>query len=890
MPGRISVQQTRAIVLLLLAAALVATGVALLRSARQPHQPLPVPERLPAGSTQSAGFSFSQTRQGRTVFTIRAARVRQKTDSGQSLLEEMEIVTYGARADRHDRIFSRLCEYDQKAGQARCDGEVEIELSSLPGPANEEAGGSSAAANDSARSPRRPTETSAPSDGVRAKTSGLTFEEKTGIARTDNLVEYQFSRGSGRATGAVYDSAQRTLELKSQVEITLGGGTGLQPVPAGPAPATGGQAEGLPHSSIPPTLVKAEHLIYSQRDNKIQVERPEIERLLPAGGRRRVAGDHANLTLDEHNQVRNAVIQGNVRIDETGAGSKAASARETHATSERADLVFNDDQALGQAYLLGAVRVRSTNAASRYEAQADRLELFFNNPDNALSQVEWKGGARMVLTPAEPDADVRVITSDAIEMFMKPDGEQLGAARTLAPGRLELLPKPAGAPAPAANGAAKPKAGAAPTRSTGRRVLTANRIYMDFGDDNQLQLLTAEKSVRLESEAPPRGAAAQPPATAAAAAAKAPPAPVLRITTSDRLAAHFNADQELETLEQTGNFRYQEGEQQAVAERAFYTAAEDKVLLTGRPGRNPEVWDTHDRTSARQITLNQSDDSGLAEGEVRSTHVPEEKDGRPASTGPLAGKDPVHILAERMVSASRGAVTRYESAPGGPRVRLWQDKDVIEARTVVVERDERRLTAEGDVASVFTESSGDSGNKPPSGSRPPGLSRGADPQAATGQVGSLSPQRPVFISGDNMVYTDNDRKAHYQGHVLLRRAENTMRSAALDAYLVPADQAKPGQSRLERALARGTVKISESSARGPRRAAAEIAEYFVADDKMVLSGGDPYIFDEQRGYTRGRQLTYYVRDDRIFVHGDGVARTVTEQRVTKRSGRSPAGR
>ncbi len=83
-------------------------------------------------------------------------------------------------------------------------------------------------------------------------------------------------------------------------------------------------------------------------------------------------------------------------------------------------------------------------------------------------------------------------------------------------------------------------------------------------------------------------------------------------------------------------------------------------------------------------------------------------------------------------------------------------------------------------------------------------------------------------------------------------------------------------------MGRGDVAITESSPRGNRRAGAQVAEYETAEDKMVLSGGEPFVFDEQSGYTRGRQLTYYLRDDRIFVHGDSASRTVTEQRVTKR--------
>ena len=879
MPGKISIPQTRAIVLVLLAATLLVTAGAWLRSQRQARPQPALPARIPADTSQSAGFSLSHTAQGRTVLTIGAARVRQQTESGKSVLEEMEIITYGAKGDRHDRIASKQCEYDSKAGRAHCAGAVEIELASLPGQAPTPPAGANGAPP--------PASGSAAEHRITATTSSVTFEEKSGIASTEQPVEFQFSGGSGRALGAVYDSNQRTLQLKAEVQIELveeaqeSKGPGVQGSRQPPAAS--------PQPLAPHTIVKAVQLVYTQRDNKLQFQHATVSQTLP-NGRREIFGDAAGLMLDEHNEVRGAEIEGHVRLDETtrektgpasrekaGGPAPAPRTRETHASADRARLVFGEKQAISQAYLTGAVRIQNATASDRYQARAERLELFFTNPDHALGQVEWKGGVRMVVTPGDPEADTRVIASEAIEMFMKPNGEELSIARTLAPGRLELLPKPA--PAQAAS-------------NSGRRTLTADRIVMEFGDDNQLRLLNAEKAVRLESEVRPRRPATEaggrrleaggPPGNPAQARVT----PVLRVTTSDHLAARFDSDEELESVEQAGNVRFVEGERQGTAERALYTADDEKTVLTGGPAKNPEVWDSHTRTSARRITLDQKNDTGIAEQEVRSTHVPEEKAGKTATTGPLTGKEPVHAIADRMESSGRGAVTRYESAPGGPRVRLWQNQDVIEARSVLIEREQRRMTAQGEVATVLSERAGAPPQAAPQGPRPPAQAAGA----AAGQPRQGSPPRPIFVTADSLIYTDNDQRAHYQGRVVLRRQESVLRSAALDAFLAPAEEVKPGESRLERAIARGAVRIDESSARGVRRAAAEIAEYLAAEDKMALSGGEPYIFDEQRGYTRGRQLTYYTRDDRIFVHGDGVARTMTEQRVTQRASRSPAGR
>jgi len=807
MPGKFTIQQTRKLVLSLLAAtALVTGGAYFLRSQRSAAGQSATPERLPSNIAQSEGFTLSKSEQGRTLFTVKALRAREQKDTGKSLLEGVEIITYGARGNRHDRISSKLCEYDAKAGLVYSQGEVEIELATLPG--EPPAAGTSAALAQNLPGAR--------TTRIAVQTSGLTFEEKTGIASTDQTVRFRFSRGAGQATGAVYDSHQRMLRLKSAVEITTGAHGGEQPPTVSPAPVE----------------IKAQELVYLQRESQIRLVQPHLRSILANGTTREVTGERGVLALDAHNQARTLEVSGNVRIHDIAPGATAAERREARLAADRVQLAFNQQQSVEQGQAIGAVELDTASSRGRSEARAARAELLFAGPENTLSQVEWKGGVRMVFTPAAAGAPVRVLTSEALQMFLKPGGRELDAARTLAPGRLEL----------------QPPAGSAASR-IGRRMLTADKLSMQFGEENQLRVLRAENHVRLESEILPT------PSPAGQQGRSRTPAPTQRVTTSDLLTAQFAADsQQLETLEQTGNFRYTEGEQQAAAERAFYTAAEERVTLTGRAGRNPEVWDAHTRTSARQITLDQKTNDGIAEGDVRSTHLPEEKSGRPVP-GTLSAREPVHVVAARMVSNSKTGLTRYEGGSAGKRVRLWQKEDLIFARTLVLEREARRMTAEGDVTTLLVEGA---------------------------QNGAVGARRPISISAERMIYTEQDRRAHYEGRVLLRRQESTTRSAALDAYLLPAEEVKPGQSRLERAVARGNVEIQELAAGRLRRAAAEVAEYSSSDEKMTLSGGEPYLFDEQRGYTRGRQLTYYMRDDRIFVHGDAAARTVTEHRVATR--------
>jgi hypothetical protein len=52
--------------------------------------------------------------------------------------------------------------------------------------------------------------------------------------------------------------------------------------------------------------------------------------------------------------------------------------------------------------------------------------------------------------------------------------------------------------------------------------------------------------------------------------------------------------------------------------------------------------------------------------------------------------------------------------------------------------------------------------------------------------------------------------------------------------------------------------------------------YTGADEKYVLSGGRPSIFDAERGVTTGDSLTFYSRSDTVLVGSDSTTRTITQ--------------
>lgn len=164
-----------------------------------------LPARLGADiKSETNGFTYSQSIKGKTLFTLHASKAIQR-QNGKTTLHDVSIELYGrtkdeAKTNRTDRISGAEFEYDQPAGVIRAAGEVHIDLQTPAGETMHETHGEN--------------------DGrVHMKTSGLMFEQKTGVARTDNAIEFHLNEVQGAAVGAEYDSDAGVLLLKRDVHL-----------------------------------------------------------------------------------------------------------------------------------------------------------------------------------------------------------------------------------------------------------------------------------------------------------------------------------------------------------------------------------------------------------------------------------------------------------------------------------------------------------------------------------------------------------------------------------------------------------------------------------------------------------------------------------------------
>jgi len=785
------------------------------------RQPL---ERLPETLNQKASvFRMSHSEGSRTTFQATAKKAIENKEGGKSHLEDVDIDIYGKNGDRHDHITSKACEYDANSGQFYSEGRVFIHLSSMPGAVT----ANSANAPDASRSPNSrdaPADTQPPqgSQPVDLETSGFLYDQKKNIATTERDLVFQFRNGDGAGTGAVYDSGQQTLWLKQDVIIHLRRGH--------------------------PVDIHAAELRYMQRERQIQFVKPVMIRKDETVSQT-ITGDRGTLYLDDKQQVNHVLLENNIHgVADSGSGGAlrlggAGKGRHSEVWANRMDMGLDEKQHVQFVLAIGDVRLDSHGPTGRSQAQAPRLEMDMTGPNNTLKQALWKEGAKLTFSPLPTAArgQTRVITAEQIEMNMKEDGKELSSARTLTPGRVEMT------------GGGEP-----------RRVLTARQITARFGDRSAMREMHAQGQVRTDSD---------PPANAKPGPGGEPPAQ--RITTSDRLDATFNAQQQLDSMIQSGSFQYHEGDRHATAEQAVYTVTPGTnpqtgtTVLTGpatKPNVDPVVWDLNGRVIARQITMPDKGET-LAEGEVRATQLPSKDDKKNSKHSAIFGgtkknekdkgqdDDPVHALTNRLRWDRQTGLSHYDGGPNG-KVRIWQGQDFLEALSVDMDRTGKRLIAVGEVYSYLVEDGKD----------------------------------PLRVQSERLNYNDEQRHARYEGNVVMHSQDMTTTAFTVDAWLRDPDHLAPGESRLEKAIADGKVHYSQPAAAAAagkkahagRRSESDHGVYTSDDDKIVLTGGPPIVRDEVRGITTGRELTWLTSDDKIFVDGGPDMRTLSQHRMAKK--------
>ncbi|HKI12862.1 MAG TPA: LptA/OstA family protein [Candidatus Acidoferrum sp.] len=285
-----------------------------------------------------------------------------------------------------------------------------------------------------------------------------------------------------------------------------------------------------------------------------------------------------------------------------------------------------------------------------------------------------------------------------------------------------------------------------------------------------------------------------------------------------------------------GSVRLKEGDRSAEAQQGEFARAVETAVLTGQA----VVRDASSETRAAKITFWQATGDVEAEGGVRST----EFSGR-TGTVSLSSSVPANINADHLQGNSKTGRALYTG-----HARLWQGPSVLEADSIELLRGTRVMNAVGNVRGVFQQAA-----KEPAPNKKPGL---------------------WHVNSGTLTYWDADSRAHLEKNVVVQSEDQRMRGPVLDLFFSHGE-GNGGASQISRAVGTGGVIVEQ----GERRGTADKGVYTAADQKFVLSGGKPTLFDPEQGTTSGRELTFFLADDTIMVDSGNGSRTLTKHRVQR---------
>jgi lipopolysaccharide export system protein LptA len=781
----------------------------------------------------ASGFQFSKSESGRTIFTIHAKDVKEFKLNGHAELHDVSIILYGRDTLRFDQIYGDNFTYDPQSGNVTAHGEVQIDLQANP------TGG---AAPDQAT----PKELKNP---IHLKTRDMIFNRDSGDASTDARVDFSTPQATGWAVGVHYSAKIGALTLATQVHVTL----------SGPDAA----------------MLYATHGVFTRDPHEMVLDHPRMER--QAGT---LQSDQATFFLGPENEVQRVLATGNVNA-ETKTKATEPDADQMHARADQADLLLTDKHnLLRTATLTGNVHVERIGSQPMQGDAGSAILDFLGQ--NQLQKIHAADGVRLTQhavqsdkvtanssPPASPpkaapqDYD---IAAPVIDFFLA-DGSRLDRAVTSGAAQITISP----AESPVQKSPSQQSPATSATASAQRTVITAGKFDAKFAP-------TPEGSSRLTSV---HGA---PDAKIVNSAPGLPD----RVSTSRTLDANFLPEGGIESIIQQGSVAYTDNQPpakrtQAWADKALYTPADRVLVLTG----SPRVSEGSMVTTAKTIRINRDTDDAFADGDVKSTYseLTEQPNG-----ALLASASPIHVTSATMTAHNSPAIALYQG-----NARLWQDANIVEAPSIQFDRDRRFLIAQGTkpqpVSTVLVQTKlplpgTTPGDKAQPKVQPTDHHSGDENKAKKKSEEKSNDASPVAITSARLTYADAERLAHYEGGVVAKGSNFTASANTMDAYLVPrsltttqapSHQSLTGPGQLDHMVAEGNVVVLQSG----RRADGKKLVYTASDDRFVLTGGPPSIFDAEQGKITGVSLTFFRGDDRVLVEGEASTPVVTQTRVAK---------
>ncbi|HVN93807.1 MAG TPA: LptA/OstA family protein [Terracidiphilus sp.] len=861
---RFTIERIRTLVLVAAALLLIALGVFLVRAKlKNVLNRHDLPQKLAKGIVQEAnGYTIVHAFGAHSQYRIHASReVELKNDFVE--LHDVEIDLYGADGSEIDKISGDTFEYNQTSGQATAQGPVEM-LLTRPSPST--AAAMETAGKTKGRVIAEVGAAPGPAGQIDVKTSGVTFDRKSGLVTTSERVDFSTAQGSGSAIGASYDSQNGYLTLEQQVEMTTHRGADELQVHAQRGELDrGAQSCMLMNANAEfhgGKATAAEARILFRQDGSAQRLDAKGGFAVTAANGGHLASPVAWMDFDQHSEPLHGHMEGGVTMDSSTAE------RTLHATSPAAELDFGAKGELKTAHLQRGVEMKSQEA----------------RPESA-GQDAGSGQLQVTRTWRSPVVDIGFRAG-------RGTGREHSASASSAQGQLEVATMRGSGGVTITSESQRGNQPVAPS------TLSADEVTGIFGAGSVLRAVTGIGHAKIDE-------------TTATGA--------LESATGDRLQADFDEGSEhgterprsresreqgskaartrgsttetsVQSAELDGNVVLFEQPAQrpgsqsqpalrATAGKAVYEGAGEWLHLTV----NPRVTNGNLDMTADRVDVSRQSGEAWARGDVKATWSnvgsDERSDTSIASSGSgavtLGGKGPAHVVAEEArLNQSTGEATFRGHA------RLWQETNFVSGPLIVLNQHLQTLaarssdpaepvrvvmlSAENGLAKTGNHESGaNSGNSPGSGS-------------------ASSAASVIRVSGGDLRYSDVERRAVMRGGalgaVVAETGTATSSSDVVELLLVPAGsrdanrgaQPRTGgmQAQVDRMKAVGHVALTMQG----RRGTGEQLVYTGATGEYVLTGtaaAPPKLTDPGRGTVTGEALIFDSRDDRVSIEGGG---------------------
>jgi lipopolysaccharide export system protein LptA len=329
------------------------------------------PKNIPSNVEKSAtGFNLSKSENGKMLFTIHAASVQQYKEGSRAALHDVSIIVYGRNQDRSDQIYGSDFAYDPVKKEVTAQGEVRIDLE----------------ANSTGTAPSGQAPAAESRNLIHIKTSGLTFNENTGIAQTKEKIEFLVPEGNGSAVGANYDSHGGVLTLKSAVRVTS---TGERK-----ATITGRSA------------------VITKNPSKIVLQSAKVEE--PP---RTISADKVTVFMRDDNNIDRIAASGNLRASRTGPKAFEVSAAEGELQMAGANMARSGSLSGGVAF--------ASKSDTPAQGTAGKILLTFGAA-NRLTKARAQDSVQLKQGPAGKSQELHAA---AVDIDVK-DGKKLEKAVT----------------------------------------------------------------------------------------------------------------------------------------------------------------------------------------------------------------------------------------------------------------------------------------------------------------------------------------------------------------------------------------------------------------------------------------------------------------------------